>query len=402
MINFGVAAPGCDRVVHRSGVASSVIHRSAAGPSESGRRPLGEGVDANAYAAVLTADEELLDRLLATLAAVGMEPRVVSDPGALRTVWREATAVAVGGDRAEQLVALGLPRRSDVFVVGDDRDSDELCRWSVPLGAAVAPLPSSDAWFATALADAAGLRTGAGRLLAVVGSTGGVGSSTCAAAAAVTAAASGLRTVLVDGDALGGGLDLLVGAEHVDGWRWPHLAGARGHLGDLTGQLPYVDGVDLIAAARGVGRPGGRGGSEEIGPEQMAAVLRSTTRSHDLTVVDVPRWLSAVGLETTRRADLTVLVVRADLRGLAAARELAAWLPETSAQVLLRGPRSAAVGPELVEESLGLPVLATVTDEKTVRLGAERGESPGRSPRSSLTRACRQILEQLPQPVGSP
>ena len=94
---------------------------------------------------------------------------MVSDPGALRAVWRDATAVAVGGDRAEQLVALGLPRRSDVFVVGDDADSDELCRWSVPLGAAVAPLPSSDAWFATALADAAGLRTGAGRLVAVVG-----------------------------------------------------------------------------------------------------------------------------------------------------------------------------------------------------------------------------------------
>ena len=353
-------------------------------------------MDANAYAAVLTADEELLDRLLATLAAVGLEPRVVSDPGALRSVWREATAVAVGGDRAEQLVALGLPRRSDVFVVGADHDSDDLCRWSVPLGAAVAPLPSADAWFATALSDAAGLRTGAGRLLAVVGSTGGVGSSTCAAAVAVTAAADGRRTVLVDGDALGGGLDLLVGAEHVDGWRWPHLSGARGHLGDLTGQLPYVDGVDLLAAAR----RGGLGGAEEIGPEQMAAVLRSTTRSHDLTVVDVPRWLSAVGLETTRRADLTVVVVRADLRGLAAARELVAWLPESTAQVLLRGHRSAAVGPALVEESLGLPVLATVPDERTVRLGAERGEPPGRSSRSSLTRACQQILAQLPQRVG--
>ncbi|HEY5788456.1 MAG TPA: septum site-determining protein Ssd [Microlunatus sp.] len=350
-------------------------------------------MDASAYAAVLTGDEELLDRLLATLAAVGMEPRVLSDPGALRAVWRDATAVAVGGDRAEQLVALGLPRRSDVFVVGDDSDSDELCRWSVPLGAAVAPLPSSDAWFATALADAAGLRTGAGRLVAVVGSTGGVGGSTCATALALAAAGAGQRTVLVDGDPLGGGLDLLVGAEHVDGWRWPHLSHARGHLGDLTGQLPYVDGVDLLAAAR----RGGQSGLEEIGAEQMAAVLRSTTRSHDLTVVDVPRWLSAVGLETTRRADLTVLVVRADLRGLAAARELVAWLPESSAQVLLRGRRSAAVGPELVEESLGLPVLAIVADEAAVRLAAERGEPPSRAARSALAKACREVLDQLPR-----
>jgi hypothetical protein len=69
--------------------------------------------------------------------------------------------------------------------------------------------------------------------------------------------------------------------------------------------------------------------------------------------------------------------------------------------VLLRGHRSAAVGPALVEESLGLPVVATVPDEKSVRLGAERGEPPGRSARSSLTRACQQILAQLPQRVGA-
>lgn len=345
-----------------------------------------------AYAAVLTADDELLDRLLATLTAVGLETRVVSDPGALRGLWRDATVVAVGGDRAEQLAALALPRRSDVFVVGEDGDSDGLCRWSVPLGAAVASLPSADGWFATALADAAGLRTGAGRLVAVVGATGGVGGSTCAAALAVTAAAAGRRTVLVDGDPLAGGLDLLLGAEHLDGWRWPQLARASGHLGDLTGQLPYVDGIDLLTGAR----VRGAGSSGVVGPEQLSAVLRSTTRSHDLTVVDVPRWLGVDGLEITRRADLTLLLVRADLRGLAAAREVAVWLPEGSTQVLLRCRASTALGADAVEEGLGLPVVATVTDETAVRRAAERGEAPGRGGRSGLTRACREVLDQLP------
>jgi secretion/DNA translocation related CpaE-like protein len=350
-------------------------------------------VDVGAYAAVLTADEELLDRLLTTMAAVGMEPRVVSDPGALRSVWREATAVVVGGDRAEQLATLGLPRRADVFVVGDDRDSEQLCRWSVPLGAAVAPLPSADGWFASTLADVAGSRTGIGRLLVVVGAAGGVGGSTCAAALAVTAAADGQRTVLVDGDPIGGGLDLLVGAEHLDGWRWPRLAQARGHLGDLTGQLPYVDGVDLLAAARQTGEAG----STTVGSQQLAAVFRSTTRSHDLTVVDLPRWFPALGPEAARRADLTILLVRADLRGLAAAREVAAWLPETTTQVLLRGRRSAAVVPDVVEETLGLPVLATLADETAVRLAAERGWPPHGSGKSALGRACRAVLAQLPR-----
>ena len=197
----------------------------------------------------------------------------------------------------------------------------------------------------------------------------------------MAAADAGQRTALVDGDPLGGGLDLLFGAEHVDGWRWPRLADARGHLGDLTGQLPYVDGVDLLAAAR----RGGSSGSAEIGPDQMAAVLRSTTRSHDLTVVDLPRWLSAGSARRrTRRADLTA--ARRPGRPARARGARASWwrgCPSRSAQVLLRSRRSAAVGPELVEESLGLPVLATITDEAAVRLAAERGEPPSRSARSA-------------------
>ena len=93
-----------------------------------------------------------------------------------------------------------------------------------------------------------------------------------------------------------------------------------------------------------------------------------------------------------------MLVVRADLRGLAAARELVA----VAARVVGPGaapwsplrPRSV---PELVEESLGLPVLATVADESAVRLAAERGEPPSRSARSALAKACREVLDQLPR-----
>lgn len=350
----------------------------------------------DAYAAVLTADEELLDQLLATLAAVGLEPRVVADAGAVRGLWRDAAAVAVGLDRAEQLVALGLPSRGQVFLVGGEDHSSELCRWSVPMGAAVVPLPSANGWLSTALADAAGLRTGDGRLLVVLGASGGVGGSTCAAAVATAAAAQGLRTVLVDGDPLGGGIDLLFGAEHVDGWRWPRLAGARGHLGDLGGQLPQVDQVDLLSAARQPSSPR----STDLGPEQMKAVLSSTTRSHDLTVVDLPRGLTPHGLATLRQADLTLVIVRADLRGLAAARELAGWLPETDCQVLLRGRRAGTISTDLVEESLGLPVLAVIGDETGVRLAAERGEPPIRSARSTLAKAARAALDQLPRRVA--
>ena len=60
-------------------------------------------------------------------------------------------------------------------------------------------------------------------------------------------------TLLVDLDPLGGGLDLLLGAERLAGLRWPDLAGARGRLGGgmLRDALPRLDGLSLLSWAGG-------------------------------------------------------------------------------------------------------------------------------------------------------
>ena len=50
----------------------------------------------------------------------------------------------------------------------------------------------------------------------------------------------------------GAGLDLLLGAERVEGLRWPELTGLRGRVGGdaLLAALPEVDGVHVLAASR--------------------------------------------------------------------------------------------------------------------------------------------------------
>ena len=67
------------------------------------------------------------------------------------------------------------------------------------------------------MTDLAGRPSGSGPVICVVGGSGGVGASTLAAALAFVAARQAARSVLVDTDRLGGGLDLLIGAERVDG-----------------------------------------------------------------------------------------------------------------------------------------------------------------------------------------
>jgi secretion/DNA translocation related CpaE-like protein len=339
---------------------------------------------------VLTSDPALLDHVLSSAAAAGVEAEVVPDAPALRTRWDATSAAVVGIDCVAELARTDPPRRSEVYLVGPEEQREELLRWSVTLGAAVAVLPQGAAGLTANLADAVSRRQSSGVVIGLIGGSGGVGVSTCAAALAVGAARRRLGVVLVDGDGWGGGLDLLLGAERVAGWRWPKLSGARGHLGDLSGQLPYVEGIHLLAASRGFPPPNG------TGAEQLAAVLGSTTRSHDLTVLDLPRRDDEHVLRAVQHSDVLVLVVRGDVRGVAAAQQLQHRLRGAAeVGVLVRGRRSGAVRSEAVADALGCRLLGSVPDDPSVPVAAERGDLPGRSPRSPLGRICDAVLDEF-------
>src|SRR3712207_7789705 len=79
--------------------------------------------------------------------------------------------------------------------------------------------------------------------------------------------ASGLRTLLVDADPLGGGLDLVLGWEQVDGLRWPSLAEADGRVDPpaLLRALPHRGDLVLLSFARDV--------YAAVPPEAMAATM---------------------------------------------------------------------------------------------------------------------------------
>lgn len=339
---------------------------------------------------VVTGDLELLDGILAVAAAAGVEPTVTAEVGSVRPSWTGAPMVLVGADRARQLADLVLPRRGEVYVVGQDAERDELWRWSVPLGAAVVGLPEGAGMLTAAMADVTGRRIGSGRVVGVVGGSGGAGASSTAAALAVAGAMQGLPTMLVDLDPLGGGIDLLVGAEGVAGWRWPRLEGAQGHLGDLTGHLPRISGLDVLSTAR-------EDDASQLAVDPVKAVLQSATRSHRLVVLDLPRTLDAVTREALRRTDRTVLVTSAEVRGIAAAQLAVDGLREATNEltVVVRKPRVGAVDPGLVSDALGLPLAGVVGEDNSLRHSAERGDPPGRSGRGQLARLSRRLLASL-------
>ena len=344
---------------------------------------------------VATADSELLDHVLSVTAVVGVEPLILSEPGLLRQHWATASMLLLGIDQATRVAALGLPRRADLYLVaGGKASAAQAQQCSIRLGAAVLSLPSSAGWLSDALAAISGKGQGTGSIVCVVGGSGGVGASTLASGLAFVAARTSQRTVLIDADPRSGGLDLLLGAERTAGWRWPRLATARGHLGDLTGQLPTVEGVDVLSMARDDSTPGW-----DLRAEQLNSVLQSATRSHGITVVDLPRTLGAAAGEVLRQAKLAVLLVRDDVRGVAAGREMADELKGECDRIglVVRQGRSRLLEPNLVATGVGLPLLGSFADDPGLVLAAERGDPPGRSARSSLARLCRELLGELPQ-----
>jgi secretion/DNA translocation related CpaE-like protein len=386
-----------ERVIHMSQAARSAIHRFPR--TRRKRAPSQHTADMDPHrlgqttVVVAIADPELLDQVLSVTAVVGLEPLVLSDPDLLRPHWTSASVLLLDIDQAARVAAMGLPRRAEVYLITGDKSSGaQAQQWSIRLGAASIPLPASAGWLSEALADVSGTGRSGGHLICVVGGSGGVGASTLATGLAFVAARASQRTMLIDADSRSGGLDLLLGAERTAGWRWPRLATARGHLGDLTGQLPTVEGVALLSMARGESARGW-----ELQAEQMKSVLLSALRSHEITVVDLPRTLGAAAGEALRRAHLVVLLVRNDVRGVAAGQEVVRELEgeSDSLGLVVRQGRSRLLEPNLVASGVGLPLLGSFADDPALVVAAERGDPPARAARSSLARLCRQLLSDL-------
>jgi secretion/DNA translocation related CpaE-like protein len=382
-------------VVHSPKATRSGIHRFRTERHVTASRPQTADMDLRTLGqftvVVAIADSELLDQVLSITAVVGVEPLVLSDVSQLRQHWSSASMILLGVDQAPRVAALGFQRRAEVYLVAEETSSAKAQQRSLQLGAAVVSLPASASWLSDTIADLGAAGGEAGSLICVVGGSGGVGATTLAAGLAFVAART-QRTMLIDADTRSGGLDLLLGAERTPGWRWPRLATARGHLGDLTGQLPSIDGIDLLSMARGESPPGW-----ELTAEQLKAVLSSAMRSHEITVVDLSRAFGIAASEALHMAGLGVLVVRDDVRGVAAGREVARELERTCdrLEIVVRQGRSSLLDPRLVASGVGLPLLGSYAEEPALVLAAERGDPPARSGRSALARLCHEVLSNL-------
>jgi secretion/DNA translocation related CpaE-like protein len=345
---------------------------------------------------VVTTDSDLLDDLLRLAAAGGTDVDVAPDPAAARPRFATAPLVLIGADQADACLRARLPRRPRVIIVG--RTPAVEVAWEVAelLGAEhVAVLPTAEPWLIDRFAERPG-QPSAGRVLAVIGGRGGAGASILAGGLAVTAVGAGLRTLLVDGDPLGGGLDLVLGWEQVDGLRWPALSEAGGRVDPpaLLQALPHRGDLVLLSFARDatVGNP-----LLAVPGEAMAATLDAARRGRDVIVADLPRQLDDAAVLALQAADRALIVVPAELRATAAAARIAAVAAVhcENLAVVVRGPAPGRLKPREISRALGLPLAGSLRPEAALLHALERGEAPAANGRGPLAELCQRLITEL-------
>ncbi|MDN5861682.1 MAG: CpaE-like family protein [Pseudonocardia sp.] len=353
--------------------------------------------DAARRGLVMASDPELLDTVLRLAAAVGCEITRAADPSDARRRWLDAPLVVLDATAARSCAEAALPRRPGVVVAVCGDPPPETWRHAVAVGAEhVVSVPQAEAWLVAALTEAAEGSRPSGAVIAVIGGRGGAGASVFATALAVAAVRTGDPALLVDCDPLGGGLDLLLGAEDLEGLRWSQI-GVNG------GRIPATALHAALPAPRIGGSGDGRLGvlsceraTNGPAPGAVVAVLEAGRRAGETVVCDIPRYPTDAALAALSTADVTIVVVPADLRSCAAAARIAELLAERGipAGVVVRGPSPGGVDADQVAASLGLPLLTTMRPEPRLARRLELGRVPGVGA-GPLHRAARPVLVEV-------
>ena len=345
---------------------------------------------------VVTRAEDLADELGRIAAAAGTVLEVSPDFEAARRRYGDAALVLVGDDVSVAVALAGFPRRQAVLLVGRDLDDAGVWQRAVEIGAEeVVFLPESERYLASRMADVGEGVPGRGVRISVVGGRGGAGASTLAAALAVTGARAGVPTLLVDGDPLGGGIDLVLGDEAGSGMRWPALAQTRGRLSAqaLREELPRTDtsGASELAVLSW-----DRGDLLTVPREAMRAVLDAGGRAHDLVVVDLPRQRNEAVDEALAASTLTLVLVPAEVRAVAAATRVLSGVRAVAPviEVVVRGPSASGLPAAAIAAALDLPLAGEIGSERGLPEMLDRGQAPPRR-RGPLAGFCADLVADI-------
>lgn len=351
---------------------------------------------------LITAHDELAEQVTRLAAVAAREPRHVRDPLDAAESWRSAALILLDEALATAVIAAGFSRRPGVVLICS-APHEEFWRHAFEVGAdAAMALPADEARLVELLSHGSGAPADVGRVLAVIGGSGGAGASVLASATALAAGRRGDRCLLVDCDPLGGGLDLTLGMESVPGLRWSGLAVSGGRLAGqaLHDALPQQQAgpgnITVLACDRDQDSSG-------LTEQAVPAVIDAGRRAGDTVICDLPRAVNGCVTAVLCHADVTIVVVPAEVRACAAAARIVCALREVAGPIygVIRGPSPGGLRAADVEHITGLPVLSAMRPVPGLPAAIDQGAFASRREvsRSSLSRCALDVLGKLDDPV---
>ena len=187
----------------------------------------------------------------------------------------------------------------------------------------------------------------------------------------------------MDADALGPGLDRLLGMEDLPGVRWEGLVETSGRVGAraLREGVPRRDHLGVLTWS---------GLRRRLDVPTARRILPSAVRGHDLVVIDLARQAASALAELVDRCDDLLVLTPATVPGLAATARLVADLGRAGRAGLVVRP--GGLSDADAERVTGLPVVAALADQRGLASAVDRGLGP-LAARGPLARAARDLLE---------
>jgi secretion/DNA translocation related CpaE-like protein len=336
---------------------------------------------------LVTSDRELQNEVQRVAAGVAVPVSVVPEPREALASWHAASIVLVGGDCAIPMSRLRPAPRSGVSVVHAGLASSDVFRSAFDLGATtVLELPTSQDWLVEALAQSGTANNAEGKVVGFLSAAGGSGASSLATATACLGADL-TGTALVDLDPGGVGIERLLGYEEASVTTWGTLGGQPLGPQAFRDSLPKHGGVHLVGFGSSSPRP--------VESSAAAAVLAACPRVFGLTVLDIPRSLGGAEHAAVERCDVVVIVCPQSVGAALAGHRVLARLGRTDhvMAVTRAGPRT--LDPVSVADTLQVPLLSEVPDQRDLDEALACGMEPLRSRGSGLRRAALTVLARL-------
>ncbi len=335
---------------------------------------------------LITADNGVQEAVLAVAAEAQVDVAVAADVGAAAVLWGAAPLVLLDAALVEAATRLLPLPRPGLVVVARTIDDPGTWRHLVTVGAEhVVELPEGAPWLFERFGRSLQGDPSAD-VIVVAGAVGGAGTSTLAAALAYAATRDRTRSVLVDLDPAGGGLDLMLGAEGETGARWEELAGITGTVDEvvLLEALPRANGLPLLTWS----------GESQREPSVAAVsqVVDALVRPPGAVVVDGGRLTDPRAAVALARCQRLVVVIPMRVRAVAAAQRLLQRVSRlTPPTIVVRGPAPGGLSTDDVASALSLPVAAELPHDRRRPVEEEVGGAPPTS--ASWQRVCRQLLD---------